>query len=142
MQPCKHLAPGEWPFRIDLVLDAELSFTDALAHCTSCGATYVLELLDRRADQTLFRVSMPGQSASAGLLHSLSRGSCDLNRAGAEVQNLKSLQPYLPTLLLLDQQKPEIVDLVGAGDTRLPATPTRHLPCDGTWFERLRVPAS
>lgn len=142
MQPCKHLAPGEWPFQIDLVVDAELSFIDALAHCASCGETYLLELLDRRDDHTLFRVSMPGQSASADLLHSLSRGSCDLNRAGAEVQSLKSLEPYLPTLLLLDQQKPEIVALIDADESRLPATPARQLPCDGTWFERLRVPAT
>ncbi len=141
MTPCDHLTPGTWPFEVTLVIDQELSFIDALVRCKRCDASYLLERLDQRGSQGLFRVSMPEGQASERVLYDLSRGSCDLNRAGAEVASLKNQAPFLPLLLLLDLRQPVIVSVIDSSSVRLPGDSARSLPCDGSWFERLGVEA-
>jgi hypothetical protein len=139
MIPCDHLRAGTWPFKVELVIDQALYFTEALVSCVQCGERYLLELLDERGRQGLFRISMPGRKESDALLHDLSRGSCDVNRATAEVASVRSASPLLPTLLLIDPQGPRILALVDSAGRKLPSGSARSLPRDGSWFDQLRV---
>ncbi len=139
MTPCDHLTAGAYPLEIDLTLDEHLGFTDALTHCRDCGQPYLLELLDWRDGLRLFRMSMPSPAHAQQLVHNLTRGSCDLRRAGAEVQNLQTASPFQRKLLLIDTAVPAIRGLVDAGTLPLPTASWRKLPCDGTWFDQLRV---
>jgi hypothetical protein len=93
---CDHLQPNGWPFEVELVIDEQMGFTDALVTCRTCGAPYLLEMLDWRGRQRLMRVSTVESSRVTPLLHNLGRGSCDLRRAAAEVRQLQAgadLQP-------------------------------------------------
>jgi|GEM_PF-2001686 len=139
MTLCGHLQPNSYPLQLDLLIDAELTWTDALLSCTRCGQPYLLELLDQRGCEQLFRIRTPDISEVRGLLHDLSRGSCDLQRAGAQLHTLQSMNPYLPRLLWLEYRKPEILDLLDISGMRLPADSWRSLPCDGEWFAQLRL---
>lgn len=139
MIPCDHLRAGTWPFKVELVIDQALYFTEALVSCVECGERYLLEMLDERGRQALFRISMPGRKASDALLHDLNRGSCDLSRAGAEVAAVRNASPLLPSLLLIDPQEPRILALVDTGGLKLPTGSARDQPRDGRWFDQLRV---
>jgi hypothetical protein len=134
---CDHLQPGTWPFDVALVIDQELYFIDALVRCRHCDAAYLLERLDQQQRKGLFRVSRADGRASERVLRDLARGSCDLNRAGAELASLKSQAPFLTSLLLLDLREPVILSIVDSGGAALPGDSARLLPCDGSWFERL-----
>lgn len=139
MTPCGHLKPGSYPLQLELLIDAELTFTDALMSCRLCHQPYLLELLDRRGSEALFRFSMPDAAQCRALIHNLNRGSCDLQRSQAELNNLQNLSPYLPYLLLLETTEPKILQLLDLHDTRPPSGSWRQLPCDGHWFDQLRV---
>jgi len=139
MTPCDHLKPDTYPLQLDLLIDAELTFTDALLSCRVCHQPYLLELLDRRGSDALFRLSMPDAEQCRQLLRDLNRGSCDLQRAHSELSSLQSMSPYLPYLLLLDCSEPKILQLLELPDIRLPGGSWRQLPCDGQWFDQLRV---
>lgn len=132
---CDHVQPGRWPFEVDLVIDEQMGFTDALVACRTCGAPYLLEMLDWRGSLRLMRVSTVDSRRVAGLLHNLGRGSCDLKRAGAEVQQLQAGATFTPWLLLLDATAMRIEALVPVpAGRKLPIDSWRALPCDGSWL--------
>lgn len=136
---CAHLRPGTWPFQVCLVLDEQLGFTDAVVSCGECGRAYLLEMLDWRGNHRLMRLAVPGEDQAAGVIRDLERGSCDENRAQAELHHLRNLAPFARTLLLMDASGPAIEALVPLDDdVRLPGGSWRELPCDGSWVDYAR----
>lgn len=136
---CAHLQPGTWPLRVELVLDDHLGPTDALLACRHCERVYLLEMLDWRDRQRVMRVAVMDGAEAARLIRDLTRGSCDVSRAGAELQHAVSRTRFAPWLLLIDPSGPRIDGLapVPAG-TRLPGASWRDLPCDGSWVDYAR----
>ena len=131
---CDHVQPDGWPFEVELVIDEQMGFTDALVACRTCGSPYLLEMLDWRDRLRLMRVSTVESSRAAGLLHNLGRGSCDVGRAGAELQQLQTSTTFSPWLLLMDAGAMRITALVPVPEMpHLPAASWRALPCDGSW---------
>jgi hypothetical protein len=127
--------PDSWPFDIELVIDEQVGFTDALVSCRTCGSAYLLEMLDWRGHQRLMRVSTVDSRRVQRLLHDIGRGSCDPKRAGAEVQHLQTSSTYSRWLLLIDARKVRITALVPVPpDRALPTASWRQLPCDGSWL--------
>lgn len=136
---CDHLQPGTWPLRVDLVLDEQVTFTDALATCRLCGRAYLLEMLDWRNAERVLRIAVVDAEGARGVLRDLSRGSCDIRRAGAEVHHLRASAAVAPFLLLIDSRAPVIVAMAAApGDPPLPTASWRTLPCDGRWVDYIR----
>jgi len=132
---CDHVQPGGWPFEIELVIDEQIGFTDALVSCRTCGSAYLLEMLDWKAHERLMRVSTVDSGRVRRLLHDIGRGSCDPKRARAEVQHLQTSSTYSPWLLLIDSRDVRITGLVPVPpDTPLPTPSWRQLPCDGSWL--------
>ena len=132
---CDHVQPDTWPFEVELVIDEQVGFTDALVACRTCGAAYLLEMLDWRGRQRLMRICTVDSARVAGLLQNLGRGSCDLKRAGAEVQQLQTSATFAPWLLLIDATAMRIESVLHVPEgRRLPAASWRELPCDGSWL--------
>jgi hypothetical protein len=133
---CEHVRRHTWPFCIELVIDEQAGFTDALVRCRSCAQACLLEMLDWRGAQRLMRVSVLDEARAAGMLRSVSRGSCDVRRGTAELQHLQTTSPFSRWLLVVDSREPRIDDLVPVPpDVRLPGASWRELACDGSWFE-------
>ena len=86
----------------ELVLDEHLGITDALMRCRDCGRFYLLEMLDWRERRRVMRVAPLETPAAERLIRDLTRGSCDVNRAGAEVQHVRTATPFSRVLLLVD----------------------------------------
>lgn len=136
---CEHLRPGSWPLHTELVLDDHLGFTDALLSCRHCGRVYLLEMLDWRHRQRVMRVSVIDPDQAAQLIRDLTRGSCDVARAGAELHHARNRAAFLPWLLLVDTRGPRLAGLAQLPpDTRLPGASWRELPCDGHWVDYAR----
>ncbi|MFU8814206.1 MAG: hypothetical protein ACNA7W_02600 [Pseudomonadales bacterium] len=140
---CAHVRAGAWPFQTTLTLDEHLGVTDALVSCRHCGQPYLIEMLDWQGDQRLMRVSVLDPALAAGVVRNLTRGSCDLRRAGAEVHQLQTHSTFSPWLLLIRASAPRIdaVVPVEAG-ARLPGGSWRELPCDGSWVGYARSKTS
>jgi hypothetical protein len=136
MTPCDHLKAGCWPLQIEYVFNSLITFADALVSCRHCQRQYLLELLDVRAHERLFRMSTADPALAAGLLHNLNRGSCDLTRANAEFAHFKNQCDQLDTLLWVDGKGPAISGLVPV-NSPLPQDSWQTLTCDGAWFEKL-----
>lgn len=134
---CDHVEAGGWPFDTELVLDAQLQPTDLLVRCRECRRPYLLELLDQRGRDQVMRISVLQPAAVDRLLHNLQRGSCDPQRAGAEVHHLRTGSRFAPRLLLVDSSGPRITALV-ATTKILPGASWRELPCDGSWVDYVR----
>lgn len=136
---CAHLHAGTWPLTIRLVLDDHLGPTDYVASCTSCGRTYLLEMLDWRDPLRLLRLAVLAADHAARLIRDLERGSCDSGRAAAEIEHTRSSAAVLPWLLLVDIRGPRIDALVPApNDRRVPNASWRELTCDGSWVDYAR----
>jgi hypothetical protein len=136
---CQHVCRGQWPFQVDLVIDEHLGPTDALMTCRHCGRAYLLEMLDWRGPLRVLRVALLDPSDAARLIRDLTRGSCDIARAGAQVHHLRSLAPFSRWLLLIDSRGPAVEDVAAVpADTRLPGASWRELPCDGSWVDYVR----
>jgi hypothetical protein len=131
---CAHLATvGAYPFAVVTVLDDQSGMTDAIIRCRSCGEALLIEMLDwqpPRFDIRTFRTSRINEDVIAQFLHNRDRGSCDVNRAGAEWQAVRAQAQLSDFELTLDVRQSHVV---GA----------RHLGADaeipmGHWRERLR----
>ena len=87
---CEHLTratTGEFPFTIEMVLDGQSGFTDAIVRCRACRQAYLIEMLDwspPRYERRTFRVSLLNDDVVARYAHNRERASCDLKRAAAE----------------------------------------------------------
>lgn len=126
---------------IELVLDEQLGFTDALAACRICDRRYVLEMLDWLPEEPrrrLYRVSAMGEAQARSWLRDLQRGSCDLNRAGAERDHMLASADRLRYALAVDLAGPVVMAVVPLSG-REPVAGWRELPCDGGWFAALGV---
>jgi hypothetical protein len=135
---CRHVTPGAWPFQAELVLDEHLGITDALMSCRDCGRFYLLEMLDWRDPVRVLRAAPMDAARAERLIRDLTRGSCDVNRAGAEVQHARSVTPFSRTLLLVDVRGPLIAAVADVPEDRpVPGASWRELPCDGTWVDYL-----
>ena len=135
--PCPHLAPGPYPFETVLVLDDQLGPTDWLVRCRTCATAYLLEMLDWQGPRRLYRLRAPDPDAVAALVRDLDRGSCDLNRAGAQAQHFSLSSERLASLVLLDLQAGTVVELLEVpDDLSIPGAGWRELPCDGSWIQR------
>ncbi len=136
---CEHVRTGDWPFEVDLVLDEHLGPADALMRCRHCGRRYLTEMLDARASRRVMRISALEPRYADALIHDLSRGSCDVSRAGAEVQHVRQLAVLLPVLLLVDTRGPLIEGVAPVpAHVSLPRGPWRELPCSGEWVDYAR----
>lgn len=87
---CAHVgatAPGPYPFAVEMVVDGQSGFTDAVVRCRQCGQAYLLEMLDwagAQLERRRFRTSLLDDAVVAKYAHNRSRTSCDLTRASAE----------------------------------------------------------
>ncbi len=136
MTPCDHLKADTWPLTIEHTFTMLLVFADALARCRSCGRSYLLELLDVREHERLYRLSLCSNQASAELLKDLNRGSCDLQRAQAQFDEFSRSSVITDKLLWTDARANVLRGLITT-HLPLPAESWQSLPCDGTWFKRL-----
>ena len=137
--PCSHLQDVGWPFRLDLVIDDEAGFTDALVSCRTCGMSYLLEMLDWLKNLRVMRIASVAPAAAAHLLRDLERGSCDPGRAAAETQQVRLSAQTLDLLLLIDASRQQLLAIAPVPTE--PAVPTaswRALPCDGSWVRYAR----
>jgi hypothetical protein len=136
---CAHLIAGAYPFQVDLVLDDHLGFTDAVVRCRHCQRAYLLEMLDWANHDRLFRICVLNGDHAQRLIRDLTRGSCDVQRAGAEVQQMKTVSPFSAWLILVDTVAPLISAVAPLPAGRdLPGASWRELPCDGTWVNYAR----
>jgi hypothetical protein len=123
---CVHLttpAPVPYPFDVEIVLDEQLGITDAVIRCHTCRQAYLIEMLEWSGPQLgrrTYRTSLLDDDAIEGYVHNRNRGSCDVNRAGAEwfaVQaqaRLTDLELTLDTrnaLLLASHQMASVTDI-------------------------------
>lgn len=140
---CEHVRPGTWPWHTELVLDDHLGITDALVRCRECARCYLLEMLDWDAGGDIAVRLMRVRAVPAGhaeqLIHDIGRGSCDVDRAGAQVHHASTQAPVLPWLVLLDGARSTVLAVVPAPPgERLPGAGWRELPCDGGWIDYAR----
>ena len=113
-----------------------VTFADAVASCRTCGQTYLLELLDVRGSERLYRLSISSPELTAQLMTDLNRGSCDLQRAQAQFEEFSRQSEPTGKLLWIDSQSSTIREVIATAQD-LPAQGWQSLPCDGGWFERL-----
>jgi hypothetical protein len=140
---CDHIEPGGWPFQVALTFDEHLGLTDALVTCRHCDRPYLIEMLDWEANRRVMRISMLDPVQAATVVRDLTRGSCDIRRAGAEVHHLRTQSAFSPWLLLIDMQGPIIEAVVPMPHgIRLPGGGWRDLPCDGRWVAYARSKTS
>jgi hypothetical protein len=132
---CEHLAhaqPGEFPFAIEMVLDGQSGFTDAIVRCRICGQAYLIEMLDwsgKRFERRTFRVSLLDDAVVARYAHNRERASCDLKRAAAEWYAVQTQARLTNLQIALD-----VDDATLLGATELPLDtdiPMAH------WRERI-----
>ncbi len=134
---CQHL--NERPALDTLfVLDSHVHLTDAFVRCLHCDAHYLVELADLAGSRALFRVSAIDPTAVQKTIHSLNKGSCDINRARKEVFSLSTAAEELDGLLLMVGGD-FVAYLPRPADMTLPRKSWRTLPCDGNVLDQLAV---
>ena len=142
---CEHIRAERYPFSVDLVMDDHLGLTDGVVHCRHCQRAYLLEMLDWADNERVYRISPVDAAHAHRLIGDLQRGSCDLQRAGAEVQHLKTANAFAPWLILVDMREPRIdcmASLLADEESSAPSLPGaswRELPCDGSWVKYTRA---
>lgn len=132
---CIHLKAPEPELSPVFVLDTHLHMTDGFVRCPHCDAHYLLEMLDLTADTALYRISRLAAEDVARTVRSLTKGSCDINRARDEVFSIANGASKLDVLLVAENG--HFTELVPAPDEPLPAGSWRDLPCDGRWIRQL-----
>ncbi|MDA1076800.1 MAG: hypothetical protein O3A63_18910 [Proteobacteria bacterium] len=130
-EPCAHLHPGPNPLNADLIIDQHLGPADYVAACRHCGQPYLLEMIDLSGPLRAYRFAVLDEEHARRFLHNMSKGSCDLNRAGAEVMNLATLNPFAKQVLITDVVAGVIVALQPMD--HIPMQSWRELACDGSW---------
>ena len=121
------------------VLEADLFMTRALARCLECGACYLLELLDVSGSRRLYRASVVPDNLTEATVRSLGNGSCDINRANNEIATLSSQTTRLRELLVMEDGA---FTAWANAHQKLPGTPWRQLPLDGSWFTTCKIERS
>jgi hypothetical protein len=115
---CLHLRDAKhaaFPFDVELALDDQSGFTDAVVTCRTCGQHVLLEMLEwggARYEARIYRASLVPANAVALYLKDRARGSCDVKRAGAEAHAFTSLAQLTSSLVALDLGKREVTAVV------------------------------
>jgi hypothetical protein len=137
---CSHLARKP-DLEVLFVVDAHLTLADAFMECRVCGAHYLIELIDIAQGINAYRVAWLPAAAVAATLRSLSKGSCDVNRASAELAHAGNTAQPLGGVLLRDET-PGADTLWSyirqVGNLPIPTASWRHLPCDGKTIAALQ----
>lgn len=115
------------------MLDEWLGIAEAIARCPDCGQNYLLELLDIHGGRRAWRLAPLDADASRRLIHDLTRGSCDVNRAAAEVHVIKAAHPVTRWVLVSEDGSLTGLHLMET-DSRQTTRAWRDLPLDGSWF--------
>lgn len=127
---CPHLRDGP-DLEVLLVTDAHLQIADAFVRCRECDAHYLIELVDLLGKDSAYRISSVAEADARAAIKSLSKGSCDINRARNEVFSVSTRAQRLSGLLLA--QGGAFLRLVETNPAlELPSRNWRELPCDGT----------
>lgn len=119
---CVHIATAAhepYPFELDIVLDDQSGFTDAVVECRTCAQSVLLEMLEwsgKHYEERVYRTSLVPADAVALFRKNRARGSCDVKRSGAEAHAFTHLAELTPWLVALDLGKREML-----GATRLPS---------------------
>ena len=138
---CPHLDPHP-DLEVLLITDAAVNLADAFVQCRSCGQDYLIELIDNRGPANAYRMAALAAEAAASTLRSLTRGSCDINRANAELAHIHQVAQQLPGVLIRDESDAAQALWRYVADTRQVKLPTEHwryLPCDGQIIAALEV---
>jgi hypothetical protein len=105
---CAHLTTDTavpYPFDVEMVLDEQVGITDAIIRCRVCGQAYLIEMLDwsgpHRVQRT-YRTSLLDDDVIDRYKRDRNRGSCDINRAGAEWQAVQNESRLTDLELTLD----------------------------------------
>jgi len=135
---CPHIRIGVAPFKTLYVLEEHLGLARGLVQCHACAATYLLELIDLVGNTRAYRVAEVDSAHAQATVRTLSRGSCDINRAEGEVQHLESRSSLLPVVVAMEGGL--VTGLRQLNDLgELPLSQWRDLPCDGQWLAFARI---
>jgi hypothetical protein len=129
---CEHVAPGASPFVTLFVIEDHLGLASGIVECRECSATCLLELIDIAGERRAYRVATVAPAHAAAMIRTFTRGTCDINRARGELQNLESASPLRPVVLVMAGAEIVAVRPVALAD--LPRAHWRELPCDGRWL--------
>lgn len=135
---CDHARVGAWPWRTRLIIDEHLGPTDAVMVCCHCGQRCLLQTIDWAGQERAMRVGLVDAAEADGVARDLNRGSCDVNRAGAELSYLLSRARAVHALLCVDAGGPTITARAPVNAADLPRAGWRDLPCDGRWVRYAR----
>jgi hypothetical protein len=138
---CPHLSLHP-DLQVLLVTDATVTLADAFVQCHTCGQHYLIELIDIKGTINAYRIFALPEEAVAPMLRSLTRGSCDINRANAELVHISQVAAALPGVLLRDEtDSAESLwrYLADTRDVQVPTTHWRNLPCDGQIIAQLEI---
>ena len=94
----------------------------------------MLELIDLAGTARAYRVAEVEPDYARAMVRTLTRGTCDINRAQAEVQNLESQSTLLGVTISMNGDEVTGSRRLGTGE--IPREHWRSLPCDGTWVTR------
>jgi hypothetical protein len=117
---------------------------DAIWRCRGCGAHALARLLDwapPRFARRVYALAALAERDVALYLRDLARGSCDVRRAGAELDALCAAAGPTQALVALDVAAERVVAAAGApaGTVLEPGPWPARLPAaaDGRWFAAL-----
>ncbi|XOV83702.1 MAG: hypothetical protein ACFHXK_01015 [bacterium] len=139
---CPHTNPHP-DLDVMLVTDTgAVSLADAFVQCRICRQDYFIELIDIKGAASAYRIAALAPDAAASTLKSLTRGSCDINRANAELVHVHQVARPLPGILIRDESDSAQTLWRYVADTKQVKLPTDHwrnLPCDGQIIAALEV---
>ncbi|MEE4282058.1 MAG: hypothetical protein V2I41_08940 [Pseudomonadales bacterium] len=138
---CPHLARIP-DLEVLLVTDATVTLADAFVQCHICEQHYLIELIDMQGPASAFRISALPADAATATLRSLTRGSCDINRASAELTHIRQIAEQLPGVLMRNESDSAQALWHYVADTRHVKIPKEHwrdLPCNGQIIAALKV---
>ena len=133
---CAHLtvsAPVAYPFDVEMVLDEQVGMTDAIIRCRVCHQAYLIEMLAWSGPhqvQRTYRTSLLDDDVIERYQRDRSRGSCDVNRAGAEWQAVQNESRLTDLELTLDTRTATVLSGRRLG-------PAADIPM-AHWRQRLR----
>ena len=127
---CEHAQPGTEPFETLFVIEDYLGLASGIVACRTCDTRYLLELIDLAGPRRAYRLAEVEGAHADAMIRTLTRGTCDINRARSEVQNLESRSRLEPEVLAMEGQR--VVQRVSGAV--IPTEHWRELPCDGRFL--------
>ena len=102
---CAHLVSGDYPFEVEVVMDAYLGMTDAVVRCKTCKTRYLLNLIDwvkPKLHERTYTIRLVNDDHFERFAHNVSREYCDLTRKKAEVHALTTTSRLLDETVTLN----------------------------------------